>query len=481
MRRIDADAQSIRVVIEPGAPGGSFDVLIDGHRVWSVVVDPVRDAADAGQRFDWPSALAQRLRGQAQVKVRPSNGGAPGAAVEARFSDDDGGPELTDQHGQRLSVNKWGDLAVAIEGRASGFAARLLDHASRLVEDVRGAGIDLFLCSGSLLGALRGGALLAHDDDIDFGFVAPTGHPADLNLLSYRMERVLLELGYTVVRHSGAHLQLYFGAEEPSAPRFYLDIFTGYFRDGEYHQPFAMRGTMRREAILPLGTTNLEGRLFPAPASPDAWLALCYGPGWREPDPGFRFDTPLSTRRRFDAWFGSFNHRRDYWESVFRGAAIAEPDRRLLALLRQLGGPVYDVGAGTSGLTSALIRRSGTAVALDYALEALAIQRAAGVPTRSLNLYDRRQVLEFGVELAGSGATVVLSDVLSDLSVDGLTNARLLVDAVVSGGGVVVLAERDPANAQVLDGIATDRAAVERRNDGNVDSRILRPKGKDTR
>lgn len=322
--------------------------------------------------------------------------------------------------------------------------------------------MELFLCSGSLLGAMRRGRLLPHDDDVDFGFVAAADHPADLNLMSYRMERELVARQYTVVRHSGAHLQLYFGADDVSAARFYIDIFTGYFRGDEYHQPFAMRGPMTQDHILPMAPVTLEGRDFPGPASPEAWLELCYGPGWATPDPSFRFDTPMATRRRFDAWFGSFNAGRDRWEAEHRDGSIQPPSDELCQLVARLGGTVHDVGAGRSGLALALRERGQDAEAADFALEALAIQRQAGVPVRYLNLNDRRQALDFAIDVAATGAVVTMIGVVSALTADAWENAELVIRGLLRGGAVVLIAEPDAETACMRELVARLRAHIPR-------------------
>ena len=79
-----------------------------------------------------------------------------------------------------------------------------------------------------------------------------------------------------------------------------LFIFGGFFVGdhlalmGEVWAPF------EREWIFPLGTTTLEGRTLPAPARPEPLLEAMYGPGWKVPDPAFKFEKSDAAQRRFD-------------------------------------------------------------------------------------------------------------------------------------------------------------------------------------
>lgn len=122
LHRLDADVRSLRLLIDAGTADASLDVRIDGHRVWSIR----SDARLGVQEFEWPDALRARLGGRARVDVCRSDRTEPIAGADIRFSERPGGPELLDASGQWLSVNKWGDLAVSIDGRAAGFADRLL-------------------------------------------------------------------------------------------------------------------------------------------------------------------------------------------------------------------------------------------------------------------------------------------------------------------------------------------------------------------
>ena len=66
------------------------------------------------------------------------------------------------------------------------------------------------ITGGTLLGAVREGSILAHDDDIDL--LVYLGHvaPPDVSIASYVLERSIRARGHEVIRHSDAHLQVLF-------------------------------------------------------------------------------------------------------------------------------------------------------------------------------------------------------------------------------------------------------------------------------
>ncbi len=81
---------------------------------------------------------------------------------------------------------------------------------------------------------------------------------------------------------------------------------------------FCIRHPANREDLLPAIPLRVEDRDEPAPRSPEVQLEANYGPGWRVPDPAFRFDTVPATRRRLENWFPGLNGGRDEWEDVLR-------------------------------------------------------------------------------------------------------------------------------------------------------------------
>ncbi len=289
--------------------------------------------------------------------------------------------------------------------------------------------------------------MLPHDDDVDLAYLSPHADPSDIGLESFRMERTLQALGYTVVRHSFTHLEIEF-FNELGQPDHYIDIFTGFERDGLYNQPFALRGPeIGRADLVPTRPRDVNGVSLPEPASPEGWLAYAYGEGWRVPDPTFKFVSPKSTIARFETWFGVFNRGRVYWDK--RYLELDEPEgftagetavERFLEAV-PAGARILDLGCG-DGKWSRLLARSGHQVtAVDYSHEALRLARGGdgggGVDFRYVNANDRAQLLELGAWMLGTGDEWC---VFAHHSVQSMTkvnrqNVLLLLDLVLRGDG----------------------------------------------
>lgn len=419
------------------------DVRFDGHRVWTTSVP---SANDGRVRFSWPAALRARLVGSTRVSVHDAVSGVELAAREMQFADVEERLELVDGRGRLLAMNKWDALGPVNDGRSDGVRQRMLVSAARVVDLLHRGGWDPFVVGGALLGVVREGRMLAHDDDIDLAFLSAHSDPSELAVESRRMERMLLARGLTVVRHSLAHIALHF-TDDSGLPEHYIDVFTGFFRGETYHQPFALRGTgIEADDLLPTRQRDIEGTSLPVPAMPEAWLAFAYGPSWRVPDASFRFPDPPSTVLRFDGWFGSFNHGRDAWEEHY--LAAAEPhgegsEAEVDAFIESLPADscVLDVGCGDGTWTRRIAAAGHTVLGVDYSLEALGIASRVdddnATSYRYLNLNDRSAVLALGAELLSDGREWVVfgSHLLQTMTGDGRSNLLMLLELVLRGRG----------------------------------------------
>lgn len=421
----------------------TVDVRIDGHRVWSTRVPFAENGVIALQ---WPNALKGYLRGRGRIELADSATSRLLESKEIHLPGSDERIAVTDARGRWLAMTKWDRLGPVLEGRDGETSARLLSHTREVVDLLEAEGHDVYIVGGSLLGVVRQGGMLPHDDDVDLAFLCREENPLDIGLTSYRMERTLTANGFTVVRHSLAHLELEFFTDT-GEPDCYVDIFTGFFRDGMYCQPFALRGPDVDEAdLVPTRRVTLEGVELPEPASPEAWLAYAYGPGWRVPDPTFRFVTPRSTLQRFETWFGVFNRGRVFWDKHYMtdgDSGIASAGRAVERFLRDVppGARILDVGCGDGRWTRELTRSGHRVTGVDYSHEALRIARegtdSSLVEFRYLNVNDRAALFELGTWMLGTGDEWY---VFAHHSVQALTRVNrqaflLFLDLVLRGRG----------------------------------------------
>jgi len=444
---VKADRRRLQLTLEEVGGAATVDVRFDDHRVWSVAVPR---ATEGVVSIKWPEPIRNRLSGRTRLSVHDTVTGRLLGQQEMRFGGSRDRLAITDKRGTWLAMTKWDRLGPVLEGSDDDVASRLVRSARRLADDMQSWGYPLYLVGGTLLGMVRGGELLPHDDDIDFAFLSDATDPADLGLVSFEMERRLTDAGYAVARHSLAQLEIVF-FDDAGQVDHYIDIFTGFFHEGLYCQPFALRSDLiRREDLVPTSDIIVNGVPLPAPANPEAWLAYAYGENWRVPDPTFKFDVEYGTKHRFESWFGVFNRGRFFWEKHWQGKDLAKGShgsgRPVRALQRRLParGHVLDLGCGDGRWGQEVARAGHEVVGVDFSFEALRVAKSnddQDVTYWRINANDRVALLELGANLVDSRQQwhILCTDVLHGLTFVNRENVYLLMRLVLGQGGRAVV------------------------------------------
>jgi SAM-dependent methyltransferase len=378
-----------------------LDVTFDDRRVWSFWLH--RDGQQEGRSWfvPWPRALRKYLDGVTRLALLDSATQRVVHAESVTLGSGTGRIAVVSAEGEPLSLDKSLRLVRTFETRSDEHVAPLLDAIESVLKALDAAGADAFLAYGTALGAVREGRLLGHDSDADLGYVSRHTHPVDVIRESFQLQRRLANAGYQVTRYSAAAFKVH--VRESDGHDRGLDVFGGFFREGTLHLMGEIAVPFRREWIYPLGTAYLEGRPFPVPADADRFLTATYGPGWRKPDPAFKFTTSRATHRKFDGWFRGSRVGRAHWDRFYSrpgGVPDAVPSSLVRWVETEEKGmrSFVDVGCGRGADVRYLAERGVRAVGLDLVPKSYAgiAHEMADDPTaefQQLNLLELRQVL----------------------------------------------------------------------------------------
>lgn len=153
-------------------------------------------------------------------------------------------------------------------------------------------GYPAMLAYGTLLGAVREGDFLAHDDDIDMLIPMQAATREDAEEILGDLHARLRERGWKVSRpnsYTNFHLT-------DQATGLHIDVFP-LLVDGDSAQLHMEKMKLRAiptSVVLPPSTITFLGEEMLAPAQPEAFLAERYGETWSTPDPFY--DWPWALR-----------------------------------------------------------------------------------------------------------------------------------------------------------------------------------------
>ena len=212
------------------------DVCIDGRRVWTFWTQrdttPVGSPAGRGpwpvRHASWPKPLRRHLTATPGSRCATPPPARVSFDRDVALGSGEGPILVQNKLGVDLGIDKSGRLVPTFAGRSDDDIAALLDATEAVIEALRSAGVEPFVAYGTLLGAVREGAVLGHDSDADLGYVSRSHEPGG------RRPRVLRDpasapAGTAGRRRATAAARSRSTSPRPSVTRG-LDVFGGLLR-----------------------------------------------------------------------------------------------------------------------------------------------------------------------------------------------------------------------------------------------------------
>jgi SAM-dependent methyltransferase len=301
------------------------------------------------------------------------------------------------------TISKWGVPTVTFDDQSDHHKQLLLEQAAALCALFKDRfGLDLFVAYGVLLGFTRAGDFIGHDDDFDLAYISPLKTREEVRRQSVEIVEALIAEGWTVRLTSYGQYKI---IRRVKREKLKFEIFVGWTEGDCTYLYFGIDKGIEPSAFVPVATRNFHGVSLPVPADPERVNAAIYGPGWRTPDPGFRYVFDKEKWRPF--LFLRSTQNLGYWNDYYAGRHPDEawslspsPFAEFVAGEREAG-PLLEVGCG-NGRDALFFASVGfEVIGVDYCETAvkLCAERAegAGLAARfePLNLYDVAQVTAF--------------------------------------------------------------------------------------
>lgn len=174
-----------------------------------------------------------------------------------------------------------------------------LSHDLRqLISELEQLDIKPFLWAGTLLGAVREGTFIKHDDDVDFAYISKYENPNDVMKEAVDLYKALHEKGllldyYDISWNKGDlnNIQTAFGQchiiINKENPRGYTaDLFTMWTRDGKFFDPWFGHIGEAEDFVYKNDSCELDGVKFPGLEKPESIFLVLYGENWKTPIKG---------------------------------------------------------------------------------------------------------------------------------------------------------------------------------------------------
>jgi SAM-dependent methyltransferase len=234
----------------------------------------------------------------------------------------------------------------------------LYDQVSDVVRQWHGH--ELFAIYGTLLGMVREGGFIGHDNDFDVAYISAShdGRAAAREVGEIAVS--LIDAGFDVeCRRTALHIH------DRHNPRTRMDVFHLYFDDhGDLAFPYGVAGSSvyTRTDWRGLEDQRIARHTLKVPEQAESLVEYIYGASWRTPLPGFNWNRARTSWRK-DGWIPHDVEDAVYWSNFYAQNEFAEPSALCEFVLSRSDVPmtVVDIGCG-DGRDSLPLARTGRQV-----------------------------------------------------------------------------------------------------------------------
>ncbi len=177
----------------------------------------------------------------------------------------------------------WLQLSMKLDVDRQNKMIALYKETAKILKKERN--ITPFIIYGSLLGHVREGGFIGHDDDFDIAYLSEKRLGEDASKELVEIAETLRDNGLVVeLRATAIHVH------DRDNPKLKIDLFHLYFNENdELAFPFGVAGTKHFLKKDWKGTTNrrFASHIVVAPKNARKLVECIYGESWRTPTPGF--------------------------------------------------------------------------------------------------------------------------------------------------------------------------------------------------
>lgn len=177
---------------------------------------------------------------------------------------------------------------IRYEGFLKAKSGKFLALARSSVLELQNFGYESFFGYGTLLGAVREGEFLQHDDDLDILFRAHSSTYADVSREVDELVAKFVSRGYRVESLLPKFLNVHVSDPKSGAM---IDLFPYWLNNGKAYlhmEKMKVRG-ISESILIPHRLISIHDQLAPAPNAPRSFLQERYGEGWETADPYYEW------------------------------------------------------------------------------------------------------------------------------------------------------------------------------------------------